>query len=160
MDAVLQVLLLIIIANAAPVLMSYLFSHRESSAIDAGLNLPDGKRLFGPTKTWRGLIASAVMTIALAFLINLPVLSGLLISITAMCGDLTSSFIKRRLGYAPSSQVIVLDQLLESLFPAIAGSWFWPLDLMQVIIIVVSFLILEIVLSKLLYKIGVRKRPY
>lgn len=160
MDAVLQVLLLIIIANAAPVLMSYLFSHRESSAIDAGLNLPDGKRLFGPTKTWRGLIASVVMTIALAFLINLPVLSGLLISITAMCGDLTSSFIKRRLGYAPSSQVIVLDQLLESLFPAIAGSWFWPLDLMQVIIIVVSFLILEIVLSKLLYKIGVRKRPY
>ena len=38
---------------------------------------------------------------------------GLLVAATAMAGDLLSSFLKRRLALAPSSQAIGLDQIPE-----------------------------------------------
>ena len=42
---------------------------------------------------------------------------GALVAAMAMLGDLFSSFLKRRMGLAPSRQAIGLDQIPESCFP-------------------------------------------
>jgi CDP-2,3-bis-(O-geranylgeranyl)-sn-glycerol synthase len=46
-------------ANAAPVALKWLFSDR-STPVDGGLALRDGRRLLGPSKTWRG-VAFAIL---------------------------------------------------------------------------------------------------
>lgn len=158
-DAI-EILLLILVANGAPVVISYLFSHRSAYPVDGGFQLPDGYALFGQTKTWRGILSSILATTALALLLGINWFVGLLIALAAMAGDLLSSFIKRRSGLLPSSRAIFLDQVPESLLPTLAASLFWPLGLIQVMVIVVSFFILEIILSKIFYKLGVRKKPY
>ena len=155
-----EILLLILVANGAPILLSFIFSHRMALPVDLGFKLGDQQALFGKTKTWRGLIASLVFTILASVIIGLGIWTGFIISVLAMTGDLLSSFIKRRLKKPPSSQVFLLDQVPESLFPVFGVVSLYSLQLMQVIVIVVSFIIMEVVLSLILYRIGVRKRPY
>ena len=55
---------------------------------------------------------------------------------------------------------IGLDQIPESLFPAIASSVYLPLGLTDVIGIVLVFLVGELVMSRLFYAVGLRDRPY
>ena len=156
----LELLLLIIVANGAPVLFSYLLHHRASLPVDFGLILADKKRCFGDNKTWRGVLSSVIVTALLAELLGFDYVTGLQLSSLAMAGDLFSSFIKRRLGQQPGARALFLDQVPESLLPA----W-WLMDefgigLMQVIVLVFAFIIIEQALSLLFYKLGVRKNPY
>jgi len=160
MREVIEILLLILVANGAPVVVSYLFSHRVSYPVDAGYKLADGYALFGQTKTWRGILSACLATVSVAWVIDIEWSIGLVIALTAMVGDLVSSFIKRRTGLTPSSRAIFLDQIPESLLPTLTASFFWPLGLIQVMAIVVSFFILEIVLSRIFFQLGVRKKPY
>lgn len=147
-----EILLLITLANAAPVLASVGFSIHGSRAIDAGLKLRDGQYLLGQTKTWRGLVSSLVITASVAsVLLSAPLssalLSGIIVSVFAMSGDLLTSFIKRRLKLPSSTRVIFLDQIPESLAPALVVSFIYPLNLIQIIIIVSSFIMIEMILS-------------
>lgn len=147
-----EILLLITLANAAPVLASLLFTTHGTLAIDAGYKLKDGQYILGQTKTWRGLISSLlVTTIVASFLFPGPTIEasliGILISLFAMSGDLMSSFIKRRLKLPSSTRVIFLDQIPESLVPALALNFIYPLNLIQVIIIVCSFIMIEMILT-------------
>ena len=161
MILLLQISLLVLCANGAPVLAQHLFRGTVlSGAIDNGLILRDQRPLFGVTKTWGGIVASVVLTSLLAILIGLPIVLGFLIAIFAMSGDLISSFIKRRLGFYASSQVIGLDQIPESLLPWIFITQYYQLSVYYLVSGVVIFFILELSLSRLLYKIGIRKRPY
>ena len=52
---------------------------------------------------------------------------GALVAASAMAGDCLSSFIKRRFGLEPSEMTLGLDQVPESLFPAVACSAYLPL---------------------------------
>ena len=52
---------------------------------------------------------------------------GALVAASAMAGDCLSSFIKRRFGLEPSRMTLGLDQVPESLFPAVACSAYLPL---------------------------------
>lgn len=160
MEEIVKILLLILVANGAPVLISYLFSHRVSLPIDFGLQLKDQQPLFGTTKTWRGIIASITATVAVAYLLYHEFAIGLSIALLAMCGDLFSSFIKRRLKKPPGSKMLLLDQLPESLFPTLLMLYLNHIDLIQVIVIVVGFIIIELLLSVLLFRFGIRKHPY
>jgi len=155
-----EVLLLILVANGSPVIVSFLFSHRLSLPVDFGLKLKDQQYLFGKTKTWRGLIMSLALTASVSVLLDGEYYIGLLISLLAMTGDLFSSFIKRRLKKASSSEMLLLDQLPESVLPAVMMMSVIPLNLTQVIAIVIAFYIIERMVSKMLFKIGIRKRPY
>ena len=110
-----QLLLLIIIANGAPVLMRIIFGDHLNSPVDFGITLPDNHPVFGSSKTWRGIFAALLMTSVAASLMNFPFAIGFLIAGYAVAGDLTSSFIKRRLSLAPSSKAPILDQAPESL---------------------------------------------
>ena len=160
MNEIGEVLVLILVANGAPVMATYLFSHRMPLPIDFGLRLNDQQYLFGITKTWRGLFSSLIITSIVSGFMGYGIYSGLLIALLAMSGDLVSSFIKRRLKKASSSQFLFLDQIPESFFPALGMMQVISLSLIQVIVITAVFTIMELVLSYLFYQIGIRKKPY
>lgn len=108
---------LLVIANAAPVITSLLLGRRWNRPLDGGLTLLDQRPLLGPSKTIRGVLASVLATTLLAPLLGLAVAAGAGFACLAMLGDACSSFVKRRMGIAPSREVPLLDQLPESLLP-------------------------------------------
>lgn len=161
MDAATDATLLFLIftANSAPILAG-LFSGRLATAIDGGRQWRDGHPVFGPSKTWRGLISGIALPAMLAFPVGLQVEHGLLIGAFAMTGDLCSSFAKRRLAMPPESRATGLDQIPESLFPTLGATLFLSLDWRDLIVIPFAFMIIEIAISPLLYRLGLRNRPY
>lgn len=160
LQSLLQLLLLIIIANGAPILARVLLHDAFDLAVDFGRKLPDNNAIFGSSKTWRGIWAAALTTSAAAWLIGYSPTTGLLIAAFAVAGDLTSSFIKRRLAMKPSSMAPLLDQVPESLFPALIMMPVFNLTIFSVLLLVLIFIIVELALSHTLYKWGIRKRPY
>lgn len=160
LQSLLQLLLLIIIANGAPILARVLLHDAFDLAVDFGRKLPDNKAIFGSSKTWRGIFAAALATSAAAWFIGYSPTTGLLIAVFAVAGDLTSSFIKRRLAMKPSSMAPLLDQIPESLFPALIMMPVFNLTISSVLLLVLIFIIIELALSHTLYKWGIRKRPY
>ncbi len=159
--AIPQLLLLLLVANGAPIITRLLLGDRpDTRPVDAGRVLRDGRRLFGPSKTVRGIIASIIVSALAAPLLGLSLLTGALVGLFAMLGDLFSSFCKRRLGIETSGMALGLDQIPESLFPALAVREQLGLDAMDIILVVVIFFALELVLSRLLYRLHIRKRPY
>ncbi|MEE8056817.1 MAG: CDP-archaeol synthase [Pseudomonadales bacterium] len=156
----LKLLLLVIAANSAPVIACKLLAKRCSATVDGGLLLADGHPLFGASKTWRGLISALLLTGFVAFLVELPLLFGLLFAVVAMAGDLLSSFIKRRLGRAVSTRAMGLDQIPESLLPLLLGSGMLGYHWSQALAIALAFTVIELSVSPLLFRLGLRKRPY
>ena len=156
----LKLLLLIIIANGAPIVIRVLLKDIFNVAIDFDHELPDNNPIFGNSKTWRGIITAFIATPAAAWLIGYSPNTGLLVALYAILGDLASSFIKRRLGKPVSSMAPLLDQIPESLFPALMMMEVFKLDITSVIQLVLIFIITELLLSHVLYKWGVRKHPY
>ena len=156
----LSLLLLIIIANGAPILIRWLLNDGFNLAVDFGQKLPDKNRLFGPSKTWRGILAALIATTTAAWLFGHSPETGLLVAVYAILGDLCSSFIKRRLSMQPSSMAPLLDQVPESLFPALMMMHTFNLDISAVILLVLIFVIIELFLSHILYRWGVRRKPY
>ena len=93
-------------------------------------------------------------------LMGLPWRLGALAAASAMAGDCLSSFIKRRFGLEPSSMMLGLDQVPESLFPAVACSAYLPLGPLDIALIVLVFSVGELAMSRLFFAVGLRDRPY
>jgi hypothetical protein len=148
------------IANGTPVLMQYVLKKRFSKPLDFGFKFIDGNCLFGKSKTWRGLVSSVVITALFSVLIGYSVEVGVLIAIGAMLGDVFSSFFKRRLKIKSGGMAPFLDQVPESILPAVYLREIFNLNLTDIVILVCLFIILELFLSQLLYKWHIRKRPY
>lgn len=104
-------------ANGTPVIATKILGRTFAYPVDFGIAFWDGQPLFGASKTLRGIVLAVLLTSVAAALIGLEWTFGALIAVTAMFGDLLSSFI-RRMGLIPSSQCIGLDQIPESLFSA------------------------------------------
>src|SRR5664279_6453728 len=119
--ALLQLLVLLTLANGAPVVAKKMFGDRFNLSLDGGLAFLDGRPLFGKSKTIRGIVVAILVTAAVAPLIGLSLATGAIVAAAAMAGDLLSSFTKRRLGFKPSSQALGLDQIPESLLPMLAA---------------------------------------
>lgn len=151
---------LLIVANGAPVLAGNLLAQSASWRIDGQLTLWDGRPLFGATKTWRGLIASLVLSALAAMLLDLGWKTGALVALGAMLGDLLSSFSKRRMGLASSARATGLDQIPEALIPACLLSqvlgYSWTILLPAAFL----FVAVDICLSPLLYRLGLRRVPH
>ena len=137
--AILQSLILISAANGAPVLFARLLGTRFARPIDGGVVLRDGHPLLGRSKTWRGVAAAILLAACVAVLMSLPWQLGALAAASAMAGDCLSSFVKRRFGLEPSSMTLGLDQVPESLLPAVACSAYLPLGPVDVLAIVLVF---------------------
>src|SRR5260221_12482613 len=115
-----KLILLLSIANGTPVAVKRALRDRFSQPLDGGLTLFDGRRLFGPSKTLRGAFASVVLTTAATPMFGLEPSMGAVVGGMAIIGDLFCSFLKRRLGFAPSSQPLLVDQIHEALLPVLA----------------------------------------
>jgi len=156
----LQLIALIATANTAPLVAKKLLGGRLSQPLDAGFVLPDGQPLFGRSKTIRGVVIGMSAAAIVAPLVGLPVSIGVLVGITAMLGDLTASFLKRRLRLASSSKSTGLDQIPESLLPLVACRLAFPLTIADIVLGTSAFLLGEIVLARLFFRLGWRDRPY
>jgi CDP-diglyceride synthetase len=155
-----QALILLIVANGAPVISSKVFGNRFAKPIDNGINLADGYRLFGNSKTWRGLFSAIFLTTAVAILFGIQPLTGVLFGILTMLGDLLTSFIKRRRGNVDSSRARGLDAIPESLLPLGLLKDSLALNFVEIILIVILFFLIEEFVSPVLYKLKIRNQPY
>ena len=157
---IIKLLVLLSIANGAPVLIKKVCGNRFSLPIDGGHNFVDGRPFFGRSKTIRGVLIAVVAAAVGAPLLGLAVTTGAVVGSAAMVGDLFSSFAKRRLNLRPSSRATGLDQIPESLFPLLACRGWVSLTVLDILIGVVAFLIGEIFLSRIFYRFGIRDQPY
>ena len=156
----LQLLLLILIANGTPVITAAACGARCAWPLDGGRVLADGRRLLGDAKTWRGVVLAPLAAGLGAMLLDLPAMVGIVMGITAMLGDLLSSFVKRRLGVPTSGMALGLDQIPEALLPLLAVADTFALSGLAIAAIVAGFALLELSLSPIFYWLGVRNRPY
>ena len=156
----LKLLVLLVIANGAPIIARHLFGEYCAWPIDGGLKMPSGSPLLGPSKTLRGWLAAVVLTAASAPLMGIDWQWGAAIGALAMLGDLIASFTKRRLGYPPSSQAIGLDQIPESLLPLLVVAPVFGLKPWSIFMLVLAFSVVVPLLSRLFFLLGIRRRPY
>lgn len=157
---ILQLLLLIWIANGAPVLAHALFRTRFAHPLDGGARFLDGRPVFGTAKTLRGVIAAVLLTTLAALGLGLSPGLGALVGSAAVAGDLLTSFIKRRMGLPPSSRVLGLDQIPESLLPALLAAPRLDLEAGDIALVVGLFVALAVALSPVLCRMRVRETPY
>ena len=157
---ILQVLVLLIVANGAPVITGKVLANRFSRPIDNGLYLGDGYRLFGNSKTWRGLFSAVFFTTTVAILFGIQPITGVLFGILTMIGDLLTSFIKRRRGNIESSRARGLDAVPESLLPLCLLKDSLALNLIDITLIVMLFFLIEEFVSPILYRLHIRNQPY
>jgi hypothetical protein len=155
-----ELLLLLAIANGTPVIAKKVFGDFLAFPLDRGTTLADGQPLFGRSKTIRGVLLSLAVTGLGSALMGLGWLLGLVVSLTAMIGDLFSSFLKRRMKLPPSSMALGLDQIPESLLPALVAKPMLQLTLVDILSVTALFFVGELVISKALYALAIRDRPY
>lgn len=157
---ILQLLVLMALANGTPIVAKKIFGPLFSFPLDAGTIFFDGRPLFGPSKTIRGILISVLITTASAPLIGLDLTIGGSVAGAAMAGDLFSSFVKRRLNSPPSSQALGLDQVPESLFPMLACRDALSLTIADIALGVGIFFIGALILSRFLFRAHLRDEPY
>lgn len=155
-----KLLVLLTVANGAPVIATKLFGKFLNQPLDRGAAFFDGRPIFGRSKTVRGIIISLMATTALAPILGFEWIDGVIIASTAMIGDLSSSFLKRRLNLPPSSRATGIDQIPECLLPTVAIRCTLGLTAFDVLPVVIIFFVGEVLLSRLLFKWDIRNRPY
>jgi CDP-diglyceride synthetase len=160
LSLVLELLVLITVANGVPVIAKTLLGTRWDRSLDGGATWFDGRPWFGPSKTIRGVVLSLLVTPLVAALMGLPWALGLLVACGTMLGDLISSFIKRRLGRAPSSMALGLDQIPESLLPFLLSRLLVPVSLVEILAGVAIFCVAAPLVSRLFFRLGLRDQPY
>ena len=150
-----QLVILLLVANGTPALLGLMPGARGHCPLDGHIRLWDGQPLFGPSKTAHGLFSALLVTGLVAPLFQLSIATGVAFATLAMLGDLSSSFIKRRLGHPSGKSAPLLDQLPESVLPlwglqtVLGAGW---LDMIAAVIV---FLVLDLLLSGLLRSVQV-----
>lgn len=157
---ILELLILVTVANGTPVLAKRLLGGTLDRPLDGGAVFTDGRPWFGPAKTIRGIVLALLATPLAAVLIGLPWRLGIVIAAAAMAGDLLSSFVKRRSGLAPSSKATGLDQIPESLLPLAASRLVVAVSLLDIVAGTIIFLVGSMILSRLLFALRLRDQPY
>jgi hypothetical protein len=157
---IVRLLLLVMLANGMPVIAKKILGDRFSFVLDRGTKYFDGRSLFGPSKTIRGILLSILITTAGGYLLRLGSKTGAFVGAAAMAGDLFSSFVKRRMRLPASSRATGLDQLPESLLPLLVCRRALSLTAAETALAVLGFFVGEILISRILYRLGLRDRPY
>ncbi|WP_341328262.1 CDP-archaeol synthase [Methylotuvimicrobium sp. KM2] len=159
-QGVIHALLLLLVANGAPVVAYKLFGRRFAWPVDAGIILSDGRPLFGRSKTWRGILSSIGLVSAVSWSMGYGVTVGAAFGGLAMIGDLSASYIKRRQGMLESSRARGLDTIPESLLPVFVLKSQLALNRFDIAAVVLLFFTIEEFVSPILYRLHIRKHPY
>lgn len=155
-----QLLMVLIAANGAPILGRLLMKNYWNTPIDLGNRFMDGRPWLGPSKTYRGVFFGMAIAGLMAQVVALPFEIGVLVGALAMSGDCLSSFVKRRFGLSSEAMALGLDQIPESLIPLVGMKSVYGLSWSGIGLTVGAFLILELGFSLLLFKFDIRKHPY
>ncbi|XKH01830.1 CDP-archaeol synthase [Marinobacter nauticus] len=156
----LELFVMLVLANGSPVVAARLFGRLGNWPVDAGRPWRDGRPLFGRSKTWRGLLAGILACSLFSVCIGLEWLFGALFGLLALMGDLLSSFVKRRLGLKSSARALGLDQVPESLLPMLLAWYVLPIPGWQALSVAALFALSNILVSPLLYRLGIRSHPH
>lgn len=159
-QGVIHALLLLLVANGAPVIAWKLLGKRFAWPVDAGIMLSDGRPLFGRSKTWRGILSSIGLVSVVSWSMGYGVAIGAAFGGLAMIGDLSASYVKRRRGMVESSHARGLDTIPESLLPAVLLKSQLVLNGLDIAAVVLLFFTIEEFVSPILYRLHIRKRPY
>ena len=153
------------VANGTPVIIGKLV--KNPHPIDNDIKLRDGRPLFGKGKTWEGFLGGLTVGVIFGLLVKLALIDypilflSLYIPLGALLGDITGSFIKRRLGIKRGDPLPLLDQLDFYIGSTI------PIILCKRIPSVTSLVLMALVIyllhkytNLLAYKIGLKKVPW
>jgi hypothetical protein len=157
---IIEGLLIVLVANGAPVLGQTFLGSWCAWPVDFGLRFFDGAPLLGQSKTIRGVVLSVAATSLAALLLAMPWTLGALAALGAMAGDLLSSFVKRRLKLPSQSMAPGLDQAPESVFPLLVCKQALGLSALDVLVGAALFWVGEMALSRALFDLKIRERPY
>src|SRR5215213_9590803 len=156
----LSILLLLGAANGSPIFARRLLKERFTAPADGGRKLPDGQPVFGSSKTVLGLVVSLCSTTLIALVLGFDWSIGTSVALGAMAGDLFSSFVKRRLRMEPHAPAFGLDQVPEALVPLLRVRDRLGLGWPEIAGLLTAFVALQLLLSRLLFMLGARDRPY
>jgi CDP-2,3-bis-(O-geranylgeranyl)-sn-glycerol synthase len=148
-------------ANAIPVITG------GGYPIDLGKKFFDGKPIFGRNKTFKGFffglaVGTAVGLVESVFFPEYSILSGFLLSLGALFGDLTGAFVKRRLGLAPGDLLPVIDQV-DFIIGAIVFAFFFSFQILSLELIIAVLIItppIHLLTNFAAYKLGLKDNPW
>ena len=141
------------VANGIPLVLG------GGTPIDLGKKFFDGNPILGKGKTIRGFLLGVIAGTIIGFLEGNLVL-GLLLSIGALLGDLTGSFLKRRIGIKRGQPAWGLDQL-GFVVGAIALASILEIPNLKVIaIILIITPVIHISANYCAYKLKLKKVPW
>lgn len=147
-DAI-RALALLSAANAIPVIVAQLARDRWSLPLDFGHVMPDGERLFGSHKTWRGLISGILGCTLVGALFDLPLGVSAGFAATSLLADAVSSAAKRRLHLKPGAEYVGLDQIGEAVLPLVLFAQPLSLGLAGIAGVTAIFIILDVATARL-----------
>ncbi len=139
--------------------------------VDFNLNFFDKKPLFGKGKTIKGTLFGAGIGILAVFLVdfyfqgNVPIIKnyfeyGVLLALGAVLGDITGSFIKRRLDIKRGKPVIVLDQLDFVFGGLLLGSLIHNISIQLFFVVCVITVIAHKTANFIAFKFKLKKVPW
>ena len=143
---------LLLAANAVPVVVGKLARGRGALPLDFGRVMPDGERLFGAHKTWRGLASGIAACALLAIYLEIPIWLGAGFAALSLVADACSSAAKRRMRLKPGSEVLGLDQLAETLVPLFAFAGPLELELGEIAMVTACFVVLDAATARLRHR--------
>jgi len=168
------------VANVTPILVAKLPGLKHWEAPMDLHRTFRGKRILGSHKTWRGLVAGAVMATATLALqqylvghfgwaqtltrqvdyMDLPTLVlGPLFGLGALGGDAIESFFKRQRNVSPGRGWFPFDQTDYIIGGAIATAPFVSLGFLQYLWLLLLWLLVHVVASYIGYLLGLKERP-
>ena len=158
--ALLQLLLLLTVANGMPVIAKKLLGRLLAWPLDFGMTMRDGRPLFGASKTVRGLVLAIVVTAAAAPVLGLAWQIGAAMAArrwpaTSCRASPSAGSPWRRAAARPG-----WTRYPEALLPALASMTPLGLGAADVVLVIALFVAGEIALSRLLYHLHVRDEPY
>ncbi len=121
------------------------------------------KPLFGPHKTWRGLLI-AIIVAGLVGLV-LPYhnfTTGAFLGFSAMLGDLAGAGIKRRIGVASGMPCLPCDRIPDTLFPIVFAyvAGILPLSMLQCIILLIGNIFISKGANIVWYVLRLKEHPW
>jgi len=121
-------------ANAAPVIFG------GGRPIDFGQKFPDGQRILGDNKTFRGFISGIIVGTLVGLICSYVLSLNLMLialpaSLGALLGDLAGAFLKRRLHIRPGGALPGVDQLDFVVGSLIFVSLFSPIPVSVILIL-------------------------
>lgn len=167
-------------ANGAPILSARMpLLSRWNTRMDFGKQL-HGTPIFGPHKTWRGLVSGMIAATIVLYIQQLlagnfgfirdftdsvdytalpTLLLGPLFGLGALGGDAIESFFKRRRGTPSGESWLPFDQIDYIIGAILVSLPFFVLTLRQYALIIVIWFFVHLASTYLGWKVGLKAKP-